>query len=1311
MLDPLSLIAVAGKLIVDAYHSETLKSVGQGILGNRADHYTCKLLGHTFKKVKLYWTKDELPKNADLGRAIKEANIYATAFLFQAYITELENKLAASGQWESNIEKAALKSAVERYLDEEQDIIDAPFPDLHGDPAYSRVEVLLAAAEHNHEDTLRLRDELSMEVKNNLVQSLREQLFFQHFPELLKEMIYSGWETEAGHLDWFDIMTLKFATILKDPEKAKAQVAFTNRLLSDIKINAAHIEVTLAELTDKLDTLLSTERTVNILGPKIDLWLKDLRKDVRIIKQNTRNLLRKADVFEANQKEMAASIDTMNMNINTLIHDNRLPRLLTLPPFDTDIFIGRDEEIDLFEEKLTANQNLLLLVNGEGGVGKTTVASKFWLKKEKNYHHLIWLYCDQGIESALLSLASALGIKKANQNIEQMTTTEQADKLNDVIRDLAGLKSPALMVLDNANHIKDLEKHYQHLRRLTNFHILITSRVGELSGVKRHQLSPLNETLLSELFLHYYDRIEDEELPLLKKIINAVGRNTLVVEVLAKNLREINKYQQVYALADLLKDLQKKGLLLVQGKSVPINYHGIKLTKAKPEEIIKAMYDIEQLSAPEKHLLSNLAVLPAEKITYNILYNLLKPAEQDEFNDTLQSLSDKGWIEFDAQQNAFKVSPVIQEVVREENKNELRSNCSVLITTLTGIMANPSDSSISYTRIAGSVINFVHITFDDSALLGLYLCDRYLENGDAVIAEKILLDILEYLSQASTPNVKNYLIYAYHVYADVLCILGNYVKAREYYLKEKKLATELNQSFDLGRYADFLAAIGHFEEAEPILYKAHILLIKKGEAKAPDFDLENLGYSAHTLSIMMRNQGRYDEAVQYSNTAIDIYTLTRGAEHEYTGICLDTLASILIRQGILEEAKALSLRCEHIFKQKLQPDDVNWESHFSIMGQYWTAKKDLQKATEFYKKSLDLMEDKVGGLNFRVLDALISKSQLAAELADQQKISTAELEAVSSDLTDLVTNKLESLINIYGAIHPMVGKALRCAKIVTERLNNKDALDFLDLQLKEYQRLSDGFGKIRLDEFTGRTLAAETKSEMIERCRPYQSMPLDEDLLTVKEFDLPFFHSYKVYAFEYHHTTRKTFRYVLANSNQVLPIDFTNLPLYKAAKSDHNFSKEQIIPYLKFFFDAVYGRHGSFYIVDNHEQMPWMLTKNISAADKRKYFSTIKIPALVNYTNKNAEISLYILFNNSVFRSRANINLTVPADNEKDASRIFPGEITLSDEYLVLFNEDLEPLFQTEPGNDEPPVVIDLEGNRISGNTDAYKDFVPAKMI
>ncbi|MEL6945170.1 MAG: hypothetical protein AAFO82_21170, partial [Bacteroidota bacterium] len=64
-----------------------------------------------------------------------------------------------------------------------------------------------------------------------------------------------------------------------------------------------------------------------------------------------------------------------NLYVGNVTHNygkKQIEKYLTIPPFQSDFFIGREQDLTAIHEKLFQGDNLLLLVNGRGGMGKTT---------------------------------------------------------------------------------------------------------------------------------------------------------------------------------------------------------------------------------------------------------------------------------------------------------------------------------------------------------------------------------------------------------------------------------------------------------------------------------------------------------------------------------------------------------------------------------------------------------------------------------------------------------------------------------------------------------------------------------------------------------------------------------------------------------------------------------------------------------------------------------------------------------------------------------------------------------------------------
>ncbi len=191
--------------------------------------------------------------------------------------------------------------------------------------------------------------------------------------------------------------------------------------------------------------------------------------------------------------------------------DRKIPHHLTPPPFLPEYFIGRDDDLERIHNKLFTGNNLLLLVNGEGGVGKTAVASKYFHKYQQEYRHVAWVLSENSIADALLRLAPKLGLTFG----EQMNTDDRLDALAAA---LAELEKPCLLIVDNANELPDFELHYQRLRNLTKFHLLLTTRITNFQLAETCAIAGLPKVDALALFEEYYRALQSDEQELFYKL-------------------------------------------------------------------------------------------------------------------------------------------------------------------------------------------------------------------------------------------------------------------------------------------------------------------------------------------------------------------------------------------------------------------------------------------------------------------------------------------------------------------------------------------------------------------------------------------------------------------------------------------------------------------------------------------------------------------------------------------------------------------------------------------------------------------------
>lgn len=487
--------------------------------------------------------------------------------------------------------------------------------------------------------------------------------------------------------------------------------------------------------------------------------------------------------------------------INPQKDSSEIPKFLGIQIFHTDVFIGREDELKAVHQKLFEGDNLLLLVNGEGGIGKTTLAAQYYRRYSDEYTHLAWVFAENSIADALLTLAPAFKISFS----DQMHVDERLLLLLDTMQQL---KKPCLLVIDNANDVKELERYYAALRTCPNFHLLLTTRITELEHATTYRIEPLPDAQAEALFKRYYPNHNESESNLLASILTAVGKNTLIIELLAKTLNSCNRLKTSYSLSNLLGDLQEKGILGVQADEVTTPYHskGAALRREKPEAIIGAMYDISNLSDAERQVLSVFALLPAESIAFSLIETLLPRIEK--FDKSLLTLAQKGWLDYNQPQSSFRVSPVVQEITRAKNP-QLLNDCEPLISTLidkleyggyVGYLLNATyEEANIYSRYGESVLHNLKYVDYHLAELAQRVGYHFRTTGSlhkALIFFNTYKTLILNIYDACPSNVffKDKLATSYSLLGDIYTLLGNVEDAFLSFRESEKLIKELCES-------------------------------------------------------------------------------------------------------------------------------------------------------------------------------------------------------------------------------------------------------------------------------------------------------------------------------------------------------------------------------------------------------------------------------------------------------------------------------------------------------------------------------------
>lgn len=140
--------------------------------------------------------------------------------------------------------------------------------------------------------------------------------------------------------------------------------------------------------------------------------------------------------------------------------------------------------------------NVTLIVNGIGGVGKSEIVRKYMFLNEDKYENIIFLEISEKTTFESLMITS----------FKEKLELDKDSNLDTVIKRLQNIRGKNLFILDNLESKEDFEK----LKLLNhNFDLLITTRLKNIDEKNQINLEVLNDIDAVELFKSNYETNED----------------------------------------------------------------------------------------------------------------------------------------------------------------------------------------------------------------------------------------------------------------------------------------------------------------------------------------------------------------------------------------------------------------------------------------------------------------------------------------------------------------------------------------------------------------------------------------------------------------------------------------------------------------------------------------------------------------------------------------------------------------------------------------------------------------------------------
>ena len=672
--------------------------------------------------------------------------------------------------------------------------------------------------------------------------------------------------------------------------------------------------------------------------------------------------------------------------VETYPHDSNTSYLNTSVNYNIKQLVGRREALQDMRRNLD-RRNALLLLNGMGGVGKTTLARAFINTYLPTYKHIIYTSVQDGFINALrldFSLHKELKIAIEKEDDDEEVFTR-------VVRNIQNIEGPNLWVIDNAK--EDLTKYYNRLPSQPNWQVLITSRES-IDGVPQQYLGVLTQEEAFELFIRHYEvEVEAGQKALVHEITEAVGYHTLTVELLGK----LAKKKYAGKLHELQEALAAKGISLDNKIKLKANESSIEDKNTALINIVVQLFALDQLSNEGTLLLKYWSLLPATDIPQDDLAELIPWDDKDDLINVRDALLEKGWLQ-STEPGQYRCHQIIQEAVLQQYPID-----------------SWDDLLEKYLWHIKDTIKIDEYKDNPAHKFKWAIYGKSVVNKLKGVKSKALIRLSDQLA-----NIYEYMG-RYRESAELLKhIIEDAEKAYE--------ATDTIHAMLQNNLAAVLQDLGDYEGAKGLLEKALASDIKHYGASYP-----TVAVSQSNLALVLQALGDYLDAKGLLEKALDSAIKHYGASHPRVAVSQSNLANVLSdlgnyvgAKGLLEKALASDINHYGASHPTVAIRQSNLALVLQDLGDYVGAKGLLEKALASDIKHYGASHPRVA----------VSQSNLANVLRDLGDYVGAK---------GLLEKALASAESHYGASHPRVAtRANNLAYVYYDMSEKEEALGYFE---------------------------------------------------------------------------------------------------------------------------------------------------------------------------------------------------------------------------------------------------------------------------
>lgn len=642
------------------------------------------------------------------------------------------------------------------------------------------------------------------------------------------------------------------------------------KLLSDIPFNS----YAKSEANELRTQIIILAGRFNNLNEKVKLGI--INSDSSTIERTSiinsfANILNQLPLTYDKLNSYIQNIDNENIgqqiNVNTIKSNIRIKEI---PYFDITNLIGRTEFLEKIHDYFSQSNNLILIIEGIQGIGKTTISLAYANHPtySSEYNNIFWITQKSEFKNDLCSYFSNLKIGFAHN--QQLNIDTNFDNIIEFLKLFSGKN---LLIIDNANDIDELKSINTKLRQI-GWKILITSQKAPMY-YDPIIINELNSKHAQQLFEKYFHKPTNQLT--IGKILNEIGNHTLLIELIAKVGNE-NPYVE--------NDDELYKLLLTQGLNSDDFDFNIEINEKEKKmyEHIITLFDLSTLDDFEKEILLFFSLLPSTEINIKEITKIfdIPDNKRIEFAKTINDLVKKGLLI--SNKTVFKCHQVVQNIIREKFV-PTTINCSKLIDYLfnyfqikdydkVDLFVIPPDITKETTTIlialSENLLKFIKDKDFRLSNLAHYLQDffRVTSNYEkSKLYNEIAFNIIENIQPINTIMLAR----SYDHYGYINKVLDNFQLSLEYLLKAIDLLkqnTKENALFLANCYTNISLTYKQLNQLDLALqYITYSENIRK-EKLEPNDPL--LAVTFVSKSVILRELGNIDLSIDYALNAIKI---------------------------------------------------------------------------------------------------------------------------------------------------------------------------------------------------------------------------------------------------------------------------------------------------------------------------------------------------------------------------------------------------------------------------------------------------------